>query len=256
MVPISEAELVSVFVAQQSLAPYEGTSLEAPLKSAFQKLVSSLDGELSVEWESLQQAISIRGAEAKVSDAGVFQELSGAVRKGLEVEFEYRKLQGAEGGGKREDYKLRRVRPYHLACIRNVWYLFGFDLGRKDTRTFVLSRMRRVRVTEARFEKPKGFSVEKMLRGSFGVFAGKGLKKMRVRFDAWAAQLIRERKWHHSQRLSELPGGGIEVELELSSTVEVVQWILSWGEHARVVAPRELVEEVKRRVERTRAVYR
>jgi hypothetical protein len=27
--------------------------------------------------------------------------------------------------------KERHVRPYHLACIENRWYLFAFDLKRK-----------------------------------------------------------------------------------------------------------------------------
>src|SRR5262245_2414234 len=39
MVPISERELVSVFVAQKALRPYHGTPFEQPLKAAFQKLV-------------------------------------------------------------------------------------------------------------------------------------------------------------------------------------------------------------------------
>src|SRR2546425_2639749 len=37
MVPISERELVSVFVAQKALRPYHGTAFEQPLRAAFQK---------------------------------------------------------------------------------------------------------------------------------------------------------------------------------------------------------------------------
>src|SRR5258705_9863008 len=99
MVPISEGELVSVFVAQKALRQYQGTPFEQPLKTAFQKLVSSLKGEISVAWADLDSAISFRGIEASRADVEVFQMLSGAVRNRNEVEFEYRKLKA--GGGRR-----------------------------------------------------------------------------------------------------------------------------------------------------------
>src|SRR5437016_6827507 len=53
MVPISERELVSVFVAQKALRPYHGTPFERPLRAAFEKLVSSLKGVVSVAREHL-----------------------------------------------------------------------------------------------------------------------------------------------------------------------------------------------------------
>src|SRR6266567_635692 len=96
MVSISERELVSVFVAQKALRPYHGTPFERPLRTAFEKLVGSLEGEISVKWADLDSAISFRGIEANEKDMGELQELSGAVRARREVEFEYFKLAGDE----------------------------------------------------------------------------------------------------------------------------------------------------------------
>ena len=272
MVAISERELVSVFVAEKALRQYHGTPFEQPLKSAFEKLAGSLRGEISVAWADLDSAISFRGIEANPADAEVFQMLSAAARGRQEIEFEYHKL---EGGGKAESRKQRlemkpagqgsattgllspalssrggegenrrRVRPYHLACIGNQWYLFGYDLMRRDIRKFVPTRMRGLKVLETKFERPKNFSVDKLLKGSFGVFSGGDLAEMKIWFDAWAAQLVRERRWHRSQEIRELKNGEIELRLELSSFVEIVPWILGWGEHARAVAPEALVKEV------------
>jgi len=97
MVSISERELVSVFVAQKALRPYHGTPFERPLRTAFEKLVGSLQGEISVKWADLDSAISFRGIEANEEDMGALPELSGAIRNKREVEFEYWKL---EAGGK------------------------------------------------------------------------------------------------------------------------------------------------------------
>src|SRR6185436_2282307 len=92
MVPISEQELVSVFVAQKALRQYHGTPFEQPLRSAFDKLVSSLKGELSVAWADLDAAISFRGIETEAGDMETLQKIGQAVRTRNEVLFDYRKL--------------------------------------------------------------------------------------------------------------------------------------------------------------------
>ena len=292
-VPISEAELVSVFVAQKALSQYHGTPFERPLRTAFEKLVGSLEGEISVAWADLDSAISFRGIESNAGDVEVMQRLAEAIRKRNEIEFEYFKLGAQENpksqipnprkipstktqssptmrGGSVEGKGLlspalssrgegagevRRVRPYHLACVGNQWYLFGYDLMRRDVRKFVPARMRRLAVRATRFERPKDFSVDKLLEGSFGVFSGGELIPIRIWFDRSRAQLIRERRWHQSQEIKELGNGEIELRMELSSLVEIVPWILSWGIHARAVGPRELVEAVAGEVRELGRVY-
>jgi len=71
-----------------------------------------------------------------------------------------------------------------------------------------------------------------------------------LRFDPAAADYIREKRWHPSQELRDLAGGGLELRLKLSSLGEVQRWILSWGGSAQVVAPPELVESVRAAAER------
>jgi proteasome accessory factor B len=290
MIPISERELVSVFVAQKAMRPYHGTPFEDPLRSAFEKLVSSLHGEISVKWEDLDAAISFRGIETAADDMEVLAELSAAVRSRREVEFDYYKLEGGDGGEIRRPKsegreksefrnpkeadspspwpspqgegaslslggEVRRVRPYHLGCIGGQWYLFAYDLMRKDIRKFVPGRMRNLRVRETRFERPANFSVDKYLKGSFGVFSGGELRRVRIRFDAFAGRLVKEKRWHHSQEVREFRNGEIEVTFELSSFVEIVPWILGWGRHARAVVPRALVQEVAAEVKAVGNMY-
>jgi predicted DNA-binding transcriptional regulator YafY len=249
MVPISERELVSVFVAQKVLHQYHGTPFERPLKSAFSKLASSLEGELSVAWADLDAAISFRGVESEVSNLLVLQELGEAIRRRQEVSFEYQKLGELSG-------ETRRVQPYHLACVANQWYLFAYDLMRRAIRKFVPARMKNLVLSKTHFERPKRFSIDKLLKGSFGVFSGDKPVRMRVWFGRSRAQLMRERKWHKSQKIKELNHGEIELSFELSSTVELVPWILSWGEHARAIAPKSLVNEVKQTARRIAELYK
>ena len=95
------------------------------------------------------------------------------------------------------------------------------------------------------FERSQKFSLEKRLRDSFGVHSGEGEYEVVIRFNARAADYVREKKWHQSQQLRELKGGGVELKLKLSSLAEIERWVLSWGGDAKVLKPRELAGAVQ-----------
>ena len=66
---LTEAELVSVFVAQKALEAYRGTAFEQPLRTAFQKLQAATgSANISVSWEELDSAISFRHFGAYLPD--------------------------------------------------------------------------------------------------------------------------------------------------------------------------------------------
>ncbi|HVF71635.1 MAG TPA: WYL domain-containing protein, partial [Chthoniobacterales bacterium] len=46
-------------------------------------------------------------------------------------------------------------------------------------------------------------------------------------------------------RVKEKPDGSIILELELGGLQEIERWILSWGKHARVLAPKELCARIR-----------
>jgi len=75
-------------------------------------------------------------------------------------------------------------------------------------------------------------------------------------FDKWAGELVRERKWHRSQELTDLPGGGVRLHLRLNNLAEVERWILSWGTHATVERPERLRETLRKTAESLLAAYR
>ena len=232
-IQVSEGEIVALFVAQKALQQYQGTPFEEPLRTAFRKIGHGLKDAVSFSWSELDSAISFRSAGQSLSDLEDFELLSRAVLESAEVEFSYRKLRSSASA-------VRRVRPYHLGCVDNQWYLFAFDLDRQQLRTFALPRICAPRRTGARFKRPANFSIGKFLDSSFGVFEGNGRNLVRVRFQPFAAQLVRERMWHHSQKIKELRDGGLELQLQLGSLEEIERWILSWGDQAEVLEPPKL----------------
>ncbi len=237
-IEVSEGEIVALFVAQKAMEQYKGTPFEKSLKTAFEKISGGLKDKIGFHWGEVDSSISFRGLGASVADLELFETVSRAVLDSHELEFEYKKLSGSR-------HESRRVQPYHLGCVENQWYLFGFDLGRQQLRTFALPRMRKMRNTKARFNRPADFAISKHLGDSFGVFKGRARHRVRIHFDEFASRLVAERQWHPSQKIKQLRNGEIELALQLDSLEEIERWILSWGTHARLLEPRALIDRVR-----------
>ena len=105
--------------------------------------------------------------------------------------------------------------------------------------------MRKVNLTTKGFRRPADFSIAQILSGSFGVYSSGKKRRLRIQFDPFAARLVAERKWHESQRVRERADGSILLELELGGLEEIERWILSWGKHAHVLAPKELAARIR-----------
>jgi predicted DNA-binding transcriptional regulator YafY len=235
---ISEGELFALVVAEKALQQYRGTSFEKPLLSAIRKMEQSLPDTISLNLADVGQTISFRMRAEPILDLKIFDALARAVARRQQLELDYRKPGAAQT-------ETRTVDPYHLANINGEWFLFAFDHARKDFRKFVPARIRGMQPTGKTFERSKKFSLEKELRDSFGVHSGEGKFDVVLRFNARAADYIREKKWHESQQLRELKNGAVELRLKLSSLVEIERWVLSWGGDAKVIVPRELAEAVR-----------
>src|SRR5213594_3079558 len=187
---VTEGELFALLVAEKALQQYRGTTFEKPLVSAFKKMAAALPDTISLHLADWEQTISFRTSAEPLLNLEVFDA---------------------------------------LANVNGEWFLFAYDHLRRDIRTFVPSRIKAAQLTGKTFVRPQKFSLEKTLRDSFGVHSGKGLFDVFIRFNEFAADYIREKRWHPSQQLRELADGGVEMRLRLSSLGEIERWILGWG---------------------------
>ena len=155
--------------------------------------------------------------------------MSKAIQNEEVVEFEYKKLDA-------KAYEKRTVEPWHLACVSGQWYLLGYDQTREARRIFVLARMRNVCSAKREFSAPRpgDADIQKLFQNSFQIWQTEDAKLQQIVlcFSGRAAQLVRERNWHPSQRIQELADGTLELRLTLNSLEEIVPWILSWGKNA------------------------
>lgn len=247
-VQVTEGELLALLVAQRALEQYRGTPFHRQLEIAFEKLAGGLRDKISFSPADELRAVSFKNMGVAKADLTTFNALSAAVLRLHEVEFDYRKPGSAKA-------PRRRVRPYHLAYRENLWYLIAHDPVKNKPLTFALPRITALTVTKDHFEKPADFSPEKFFANALGVLGGDGDFTVVIRFKPEAADLVRERDWHESQQLRDVPGGGLELTLRLGALAEIERWVLGWGASAEVIKPAALRDKVKSTAAAMTAVY-
>jgi len=138
-------------------------------------------------------------------------------------------------------------RPYLLepSAIGSALYVIGRMDPPGELRVLKAERIVSAAVTGATFSAPPASELLERLDRSWGVWlSDQDPVEVRLRFTPGVAPRVGETRWHPSQVLVPGPDGGVEMTLTVTSTLELVPWVLGWGAGCEVVAP----EELRRRV--------
>lgn len=247
---LTQGEAIAVFLGERLLSQYRGTPFEPAIRSALEKISTLLPEEVSLDFSEVERLISfdvepLRGEEKQLAEA--FNLLSQAAHERRTVEMTYfSQYRGEE--------TKRQVDPYHLRSSFGAWYLIGYCHMRDEVRMFALDRIRDLRLTDQIFAIPEDFSVEEYLGDSLHLERGEPVE-VAIKFDPYQARWIRERVWHSSQSIEELPDGSLILRMVVGSLGEVKRWAMSFGARAEVLEPERLREEIRREIGKVGEVY-
>ncbi|MDA0904904.1 MAG: WYL domain-containing transcriptional regulator [Verrucomicrobia bacterium] len=246
-VKLNEEEIFAFLVTRNSIEKYQGTAIKDPLSRLYDKFVSQMGILASERMKKVQEYVSFRTAGWSTMDYETLEKISEACRDRKELTFTYNyPWRGKE--------TKKRIHPIHLVNHDNAWYVFTTSDKKGIYPAFSLSRMEKVRVHTTTFPEEK-FSLENYMKDSFGIFRGNEIHKVKVWFDAFAAPFIRERKWNESQKVKTKKDGSLEFSITVNSLVEIKGWLLNWGEHAKVLGPKELVSDMKEELKKMLKQY-
>lgn len=154
-----------------------------------------------------------------------------------------------------DEPKTFHVKPLKIFTHRDTIYLHGVRAkspgkpfqAPKYEPILAIHRMRKVAITGTSFQPPKNYDFGRSFDRHFGLWNQKRFKAV-VEFTGWAAQYVAERTWSDDQKVA-WKGEKLRLEFSATSREELVSWVLSFGEHARLLGPRELVGEVRGQAE-------
>ena len=149
--------------------------------------------------------------------------------------------------------------PYAMVVHEGAIHVLGARVvgGKPSAEVDVLplETMTDIRTSETEhFELPASFDIAHYVQGEFGV-ARPARTRFIVEFDARVADEVKSKRLHPQQRIATAPDGRVRVSLPLVDARAAVQFVLSWGDAARVVEPPELVGEVGKILARAASRY-
>jgi predicted DNA-binding transcriptional regulator YafY len=258
---VAEQENYSLRPENFHLPPIEFSDSEL---AALATALSLLDGEFAyaeplrlalqqITWgrPSPLQAPDQRGVALGITASAGGHDLSQRLVKIETAIFRHKTITFDYYTMERDEVGPRKVDPYHLLYRGCQFYLLGYSHEREALRVFRLSRIRGkvayATKAEHDFRRPVGFDPRSYANRSdwqFGEVAGTAEILVAERI-AW--QL--DRHFGRYGEVREINGSGDRLFVtDYSSSRQLISWVLGLGEHARILEPVELVDELARRV--------
>jgi len=228
---LTEGELSSILAALHGIKSItEGTSVERMLD----KLLP-MDG-VPVPEESLLIDLA---SHYKDSLTEKIARLQKAIREKHIAEFDYYSESGMER---------RRIEPYRIAFQWTSWYVFGYCLDRGDFRMFKLARLWELSVSEEHFS-PRRIPKEKLdFNARFP-----DQTRYTAMFHPSVKHLLVE--LYGPNCYTETENGMLLFENGYTLKSHTIAWLLGFGANAKVLAPKELVNEVAKTAKKMAALY-
>ncbi len=107
-----------------------------------------------------------------------------------------------------------------------------------------IHRIKNLELTERSFEFPKDYDFEKFFNQNFGVIKEE-VFKVEMEFTGYATEYVAERIWSPDQKLIKKKDGTVKLKFSASSEPELISWVLSFGDEAKVVKPNWLIDKIK-----------
>jgi predicted DNA-binding transcriptional regulator YafY len=144
----------------------------------------------------------------------------------------------------RSEPKMYDFDPYQLLFVGGGLYVVGRVPKYTGTATLAVDRLLSAVLLKHEFKVDPSFDPQKCRRDAFGV-SWEDPVDIVLRFRADQAPYVRERQWHPSQQVTELPDGGVHLAFRAGGPFEIRRWILGWGDAVEVVSPEELRRDLK-----------
>lgn len=163
-----------------------------------------------------------------------------AMRNKVKIKFSYSSFL-------EEGQTVRFIEPYALKEFKYRWYVIGKDLKDDKIKTFGLDRIDELEITKQQFVLPEDFNVNEYYKYCFGIISPNSEKPQKVQlwFNAVQGKFIKSLPLHDTQQIIKDSDDGLEIELTLFLTYDLIMELLSYGGNVKVIKPRKLIEQVR-----------
>lgn len=223
----TENEAISMILGSRLLTQQAAGSLVQGASQALAKIMVALPDQVRARAEALTDVIGFITPNEKFDlDDPQLLLLQKAIQGRRVIHIRYH-------GYQKDETTERDVEPHQLFYSDGIWYLEGYCRLRKDIRAFRLSRVEKLNLRKETFSKRR-----------VGKSDNAKIVEIKIRFEPDAVRWVRERQHYGIQSEAILPAG-VVMTYHVHDLLEILGWILGWGDSAEVLSPKELRKSLR-----------
>lgn len=150
-----------------------------------------------------------------------------------------------------EDKKANRtVEPYGMLIRKGIWYLVGRDTAKNDMRVYKLMRISKISVNKKCPEKPdftvpKDFKIKDYLgKRPWELSNSDGTIEVKVKYSSDISWWVKE-NFSDRNEVQMNSDGSCIIKFKVSTIDSLIRWIMRIGEHAEILSPKNVRDEIK-----------
>lgn len=175
------------------------------------------------------------------NDSILFEKIKNSILEKKVIEFIYFNTKGKKSK--------RMVEPLKLWFKEKAWYLFAYCRKKKDIRQFKIARIKNLELTCEHFER----ELKKEDLKNQNNMNGKGTK---IVIEVDKSQAYRVYDEFFEENIAKKKNGNFEITIEIFENEWLYGYLLSFGEHLKVLKPARIREILAKKVEKMRENYK
>ena len=215
-----------------------------PLKSRLTELLGSTNDPL----DQLQKRIKIETMGSRKFNLDHFQAIGSSLLKRKQLHIDYL------GRGKNE-LTSRDISPQRLIYYKDNWYLDGWCHLKEDIRSFSVDAIQRVEILEKKATDVSEEKLNEELGSGYGIFSGKDIKWVTLKFSPERARWVSKEKWHPKQEGQFLDDGSYQLKIPYSKEPELLIDVMKYGPDVQVIEPKDLRKKIQETLIKTLRNY-
>ncbi len=247
-ISLTQSQMIALFLSRRVFDFLAGTGFKEDLDEVFATLEATIKAK---------DAVAARNLDRKLYDVNeaphIYEGRLDHINDILTALMHEERLR-ATHTSVAKGQKAFVLEPYTLLVYKKGLYLAGFSQHHGSIRLFALDGFLEVDwLKKDRFVYPEGYHPSQLAEGAFGLIGGTRTR-VRIRFDESVARYVQRRRWHTTQEIQKV-AGGVELSMEVAGTIELVSWVLGFGDKAEVLEPESLRDAVGSELRRAAARY-
>lgn len=234
----SPEEIYALLTMQHLLSNLDSDGLLSKHVKPLQSRLLAMLEDSDSSFEEIQKRVKIEKMGSRKYDLEHFQEIGLALvkRKRLVIQYQSRS---------KDENTRREVSPQRMIYYRDNWYLDAWCHFKNALRSFSVDAIKMAEILETKTYDIEEIELNAELASGYGIFAGKEVQWVVLKFRPERAKWVSSERWHPEQKGTFLEDGSYKLEVPYSDTREILMDILKYASDVEILEPEALRHEIQ-----------